>query len=204
MSKPPSLKQLAAAITDGVIERFEQAQSAADPNKVYTRDAARLKLHGWIESVSIIPLSELERAAAADEWVTVDYDGRKYLPADLKIVKEYRNAAAAGPLVDAHDRHKTRVPFEKLFDPSLFPELDYADIRSRALILGENNRVAVSDATPDQYKLHDDIEKANFTAQKNARVEYLKFERRRKRLFKVHPDCKSTDQLMTKLGVWKA
>lgn len=203
MSKPPSLKQLAAAVTDAVIDRFERENAASEPNNVYRRDAARLKLHGWIESVSVIPLDDIDRAVTAGEWITVPYDGREYLPNDLRIVKEYRNSAAAGTLVDDHDRRKCRIPFEKLFDLTLFPELDYAEIRSRSLVLGENNRVHVGDATPEQYRLHDDIEKANYDAQKEARGKYLKSQRARKRLFQRNPDCKTTDQLMRKLGLWE-
>lgn len=199
-----SLKELAARITDSVIDRFEKTLAENVSDKVYRRDAARLKMHEWIESVSLIPIDVLDRAVAADKWVRVAYDDRDYPPTDLRIVKEYRNSAAASTLVDAHDRRKCNIPFEKLFDQSLFPELDYADIRDRALVLGENHRVHIKDAGPDHYKLHDDIEKANFDAQKNARREYLKSQRSRKRLFALHPDCKTTDQLMRKLGVkWK-
>jgi hypothetical protein len=156
-----------------------------------------------MESVSNITIDELERVKAAGELVIVPYDGRQYLPDDLRIVKEYRNSAAAGPLVDAHDRQRTNVPFEKLFDPSLFPELDYAEIRSRSLILGENKRVPVGEATPEHYRIHDQIEKANNEAQVKAYGEYVKAINRRKRLFARHPDCKTTDQLMRKLGLWK-
>jgi hypothetical protein len=195
-----NLKQLAVAITDGVITRFENADAAKDANNVYRKDAARLKLNSWIESVSNISLAELDRAITAGKKVRVEYDGREYLPADLRIVKEFRNISAAEPLIEAHDRNRTNIPFEKLFNPSLFPELDYAEIRTGSLVLGDNNRVEVGLATPEQWRIHDDIEQANYVAQTEAHEKYRDKVMRRDRGFARYPDCKNTDQLMKKLG----
>lgn len=200
MSKPPSLKQLAIAVTKKIIDTFERELAAADPGRVYQKDAARLRLHGWIELVSNIPMEKIERAITGGEWMVVD--GNDYLPSDLRIVKEYRNAAAAAPLMDAHDRRKCDVPFEKLFDPSLFPKLDYAEVREHSIVLGKNNRVHVGDAGPKHYELHDGIEKANNKAQNEAYDAYVASEKQRKRLFRKHPECKTTDALMRKLGQW--
>ena len=39
-------------------------------------------------------------------------------------------------------------------------------------MLGDNERVRVGDATPEQWRLHDKIEEANFKAQEKARKKF--------------------------------
>jgi hypothetical protein len=202
MAKPPTLKQLASAITDKVIERWRENLEASVRDKIFRLEAIRLKMKAWLELISNIPESVVEAAMEAGEWITVD--GERYLAGDIRILKEYRNDAAGDPLVEQHDRRKTdHVPIKRLFTPSLFPKLDYDDAREQWLILGEGERVRVAVATPDNWKTNDEVERANWDAQKDAHKDNVVLQKRRIKLFAANPDCKNTDQLIKKLGGWK-
>lgn len=201
MAKPLTLKQMALMATQNVVEGFQQKASEATPGHRFDTSTLRLKLHGWIELVSNITAETLLAAEAAGEWVTVD--GEKYLPSNLRIIKEYRNAAAAGPLIEAHDKNKSHhIPTNKLFTPSLFPKLDYEEVRLRWVILGETKRVTVGEATPDDWNIHDKIKDDNFAGQKTAYAQEVADRKQRKALWRKHADCPTTDDLLRKLGGW--
>jgi hypothetical protein len=199
MTRQQSLKQMALAATRDVQECIKQKLAESDSGK-YSNDAVTLLFMSWIERVSNIPFEEIDGKMLTGEWIEID--GQKYLPSNLRIVKEYRNRAAAEPLVHDHDRARTTIPYDKLFQPSLFPKLDYEDVRSRSLVLGEANRVFIRSATDDHYLQYEKIQRANFEAQQAAYEKFVNEERQRQRLWKAHLDCKTTDDLMRRLGNW--
>lgn len=199
MAKVTSLKAQALEVTRRVQERFKQELAASEDGE-YSLDIVEIRLREWIERVSNIQFEEIDAKMLAGEWIEID--GERYLPSSLRIVKEYHNRAAAGPLVHEYDRERTHIPYDKLFQPSLFPKLDYEDVRTRALVLGEANRVYVMSATEDHYLQYATIKRVNYEAQMTAYQQFLSEEAQRKRLWRSHTECRTTDELMHKLGVW--
>lgn len=200
--KKQSMKGLASDIVGRVIERWQQAAKATDPNRQFDVAYFKLKLTPWIDAVSNISDEAIQSAILTH--TNLEVDGHSYLPTDLHIVKAYYANAIAASLVDAHDTKLSHhIPTDKMFTPSLFPKLDYEEARKRWIILGETQRVEVGDATNYQWRLHDNIKEANFTAQKEAHDVEVKIRKKREKLFKQNPDCSNTDSLMKKLGAWK-
>jgi hypothetical protein len=155
----------------------------------------------WMERVSNLSADEL-KTKLAGEWVDVPGYTRRHLASDLLIVKEFRNRAATEPLVSGHDDRRSNAPIEKLFERSLFAELDYDRIREHDIILGSNLRIKIGDAGPDEWRLYDDVERVNYEAQREAHNKKVSARRQRQTLFRRHPDCKTFDQLVIKLGWW--
>ncbi len=203
MAKPRSIKQLALDVTTKVYDGFVAQLQAESKEHDYDTGAARLMLDTWIERVSNVPIEDL-RSKQPGELVCVPGYAREHLASDLLIVKEYRNGAASALLCEGHDRRRTsNVDFEELFTPSLFAELDYARQREKDIILGESQRVTIADATPEQWRLMQDVETQNWERQEEARKKQVRSARKCNKLFAQHPDCKNTDQLMKKLHGWK-
>lgn len=199
MAKPLTLKQMAQLVTDRVVDGFREGST--EPDRTFDLSALRIKLHKWIEKVSNVTIEELDAAEVASTRIAID--DIEYLPSDLRIIKEYRNTAAADPLIEAHDKKKSHhLPVEKMFTPSLFPKLDYEEARIQYLILGESTRVLVANATPEHWSLWDKIKDDNFEAQTEARKKDIAVRKRRKDLWRRHADCRNTDDLMKTLGAW--
>lgn len=196
-SKPESLKKLALRITARVQNAF--AVDAENKNGIWDLGLVQMKLHQWLEKVSNVTADTIRAAEQSGEKIKID--DVEYLPGDLRIVKEYRNSAAAEPLVKAHDEKMTKVPFDKLFIPSLFPELDYEETRKLWLVLGDGSRVKIQVAGEKHYLLNDQVERKNWTSQVAAHDDRLRWEKSRKRLFAKHK-CKTTDELQKVLGNW--
>jgi hypothetical protein len=200
MARQKSFKEMATEVTQSVYDCLCEDSRKTSPKKEVNLTAVRLSFESWIEKVSNIPIKELSDKQPG-EWITID--GVNYLAGNLLIVKEFHKRGAADPLLKAHDSRKTdHVPIERLWTPTLFHKLDYKEARQQQIILGAGLRMFVGDAGPQHWILQDDVEDENWKAQRAARDTKIILRKRRKSLFFKHSDCKTTDQLMKKLGAW--
>lgn len=201
MSKPLTLKQMALIAIGRPIERFTADLRKDDASHQFELSNLRMKVKALMEKISNITIDTLDEAEAAGRLIEID--GVEYLPSDLRIIKEYRNLAAADPLVEAYDKKQSHhIPVERLFQPSLFPQLDYAEVRTQWLVLGETKRIMVGDATVAHWDMNDKIKDENWEAQGEARKKDVAARRRRKNLWQRHPGCRTTDDLIRALGGW--
>jgi hypothetical protein len=201
MTKPVSQKQLAIAATTAVYDTYVDRLRKDDPEKVFSTGAIMLKFISLLELISNVTIAELEAAEKADKRIAIA--DIEWLPSTLRVLKDHRNKAMAELLTNAHDKRRTdHIPLDRLWYPSLFAELDYERARELDLIIGKGDRVKVCDATRGHWERNDKIEEANWESQRASWAEKNKHMQARLRLFRRHPDCETTDQLMIKLGGW--
>ena len=199
--KHRSLKQMALAI---LARRIEGWKAEAEKGGLHTFSTSMLEIKGkaFFERVSNVSAEQITKAIAASELIEVE--GEQYLPTDLSIIKEHIVKGAAAPLVAEYDKAKShRIPMTKLFQPSLFAEIDYEEERERWIPLGDTVRVKVGFASPEQWQVYRAIKQKNFDDQKRAHEDDEKAFDMQERLFRLNPDCDNTDALVKKLGLWK-
>jgi hypothetical protein len=202
MSRPLSQKQLAIAATAAVYDTYVDRLRKDDPEKVFSTGAIMLKFISLLELISNVTIADLEAAEKADERIMVA--DIEWLPSTLRVLKDHRNKAMAELITSAHDKRRTdHLPINQLWYPSLFAELDYERARELDLIIGKGDRVKVCDSTPDHWLRNDKIEEENWEGQKASWNGKIKHRKARLKLFRLHPDCHTTDQLLIKLGGWK-
>jgi hypothetical protein len=194
-------KQLAEAYLEKVVLGLIGDCEQVSRNGIYDNSNVRIKLSDWFEQISLMPIDVLEDKKKLGEKIAID--GRQYLPSSLILIKQQRNNVLAEKFVEHTDKKITRINFRLLFTPSLFPRLDYEEKRRRKLIIGEGKRLAVSGCEREHYAAHDEIERENFRAQQQAWDRYEDSVVARNRLWNRHRECKTTDDLMRKLGQFK-
>jgi hypothetical protein len=200
--KRQSLKQMALQIATKEMERWRKELAAADTKHEFDLSNINIRLGRWIEAICRISNETIN--AALLNGSKIEVDGREFLPSDLHIIKQHHAKAAAAPLVEAYDRNKSHgIAINKLWQPSLFAKLDYEAEREKLLALGDLVRVSVGEAMTAHWRLNDHLKDANFEGQKSAYNLEVESRGRRSRLFRENPDCKTTDELMKKLGAWK-
>jgi hypothetical protein len=200
--KTRSLKQLSERIVQSQIGKWQHELACNDPNRKFDIVSLKLKLTPWIEAISNITDAQIQDAMEHGSPVTIL--SSPMLPGDVKIIKQVHASTMASKFVDEHDKRQSHnIPTEKLFTPSLFPNLDYEDVRKRWLTLGETNRVMLGEAAPEQWRMNDGIKRTNFAAQQAAFNRDAEVWARREQLWQLNPECRNTDELIRKLGGWK-
>jgi len=203
MAKSKTIKQMAVEATYRYVDRL--TKSSRDIGKAFSigdDGLVKPRMGNWLGLIFGFDADILEKAEPGE---FVQLAGENILAADLKIIRQWHQSDAAEVLLKAHDDRRTFTTPERLWQPTLFDKYNnYSGaVRDQWVPLGDSLRTTVGNCTPEQWVLRFGIQEANFQAQKAAFEKEQIAEERRKKLFHDNDECKTTDQLMKKLGVYK-
>jgi hypothetical protein len=161
-----------------------------------------MRFSTWLSTALRVSEIDLETAEAADGWITLA--GIKVLASEVRQFQIYYIQAAANDLAEGNDRARClKANDMRLWAPSLFPQLDYDELRLKDIVTHEGKRRILGQCTNAEWTQWEEINVANDRSQDKGRRKRKTAERSRQALWRKHPECKTTDDLMRKVHGWR-